>query len=245
MSSSSSVQSGQPAGGVWASMAPYVAPPLAASAAIVPTFYGFAAKSAQQIGKPIPRMSILEALKGGFKAAPTIGIIVGTQMVSQATIEKVFMKYLGSEDKKPSFSFMLISSIVVGGISAPALAVFNGQTLGRTAMQSLKEFPWKQRIAIVSRETSFLFSLRISDPISDAMKRVYGNNKSVEYGSAFISGAMGSIIGHPADTALTRWQNEMKVESFRQSMKGAPMKALAVGGFSVLYKAVQDILKSK
>jgi hypothetical protein len=36
----------------------------------------------------------------------------------------------------------------------------------------------------------------------------------------------------------------MKVECFRQSMRGAPMKALAVGGFSVFYKIAKDTFQS-
>jgi hypothetical protein len=243
MSSSSAVQNGQPSGRVWPNVAPYLIPPLAASVAIIPVFYGFVAKSAQQIGKPIPRMTIKEALKGGVQAAPTIGVIVGTQMIMQNAVEKALMENIGNNGK-PSFTSMLVSSVIVGGISAPALAVFNGQTMGRTVTESLRSLSVKQTTAIVFRETSFLFSLIISGSVSEAMKRISGDNKAVEYSSAFVSGAIGSVIGHPADTALTLWQKGMKVECFRQSMRGAPMKALAVGGFSVFYKIAKDTFQS-
>src|ERR1700722_1732519 len=171
MSSSSPVQSGQSSGGVWSYVVPYLAPPLAASAAIIPVFYGFVAKSAQQIGEPIPRMTVKEALKGGVKAAPTIGAIVGTQMIAQNAVEKILVKNSGNNGK-PSFVSMLASSIIVGGISAPALAVFNGQKMGCTVTESLRSLSAKQTAAIVSRETSFLFSLRISGSVSEAMKRI-------------------------------------------------------------------------
>src|SRR5947209_3802889 len=59
---SPTAQNGPPSEKVWTSIAPYIAPPVAASAAIVPSFYGFVAKSAKQLGEPIPRMTIREAL---------------------------------------------------------------------------------------------------------------------------------------------------------------------------------------
>lgn len=228
----------------WSSITPYVVPPVAASAAIIPVFYGFIAKSAQQTGNPIPKMLVMSVFKEGFKAAPTIGVIVGTQMIAQNAVEKALKKNKTGQEKE-SFMTMLASSIIVGGVSAPTLAVFNGQTMGRSIQASLKELSPKQTMAIVTRETSFLFSLRISDPVGNAMKKVGGDNKAVEYFSAFVSGAIGSIVGHPADTALTRWQKGMKIENFRQLMAGAPMKAVAVGGFAMIYKLVKEILQKK
>lgn len=54
--------------GVWPSLASYVVPPVAASAAIVPAFYDMVAKSALQKGLPAPRMTpmtVLQGVKGG------------------------------------------------------------------------------------------------------------------------------------------------------------------------------------
>jgi hypothetical protein len=226
-------------------MAPYFVPPVAASAAIVPVFYGFVAKSALQLGeKSIPRMSIVESLTKGIKAAPTIGVIIGTQMIVQMLVENALLRANKKTDQKLplSFSAMLVSSMIVGAISAPALAVFNGQTMGQTVMKSLKSLSVKQTGAILVRETSFLFSLRVSEPLSNAMKQHFGENKCVELGSAFVSGAIGSLIGHPADTALTLWQKGMKIEKPCHVMRGAPAKALAIGGFSVGYKLVNKLL---
>ena len=73
------------------------------------------------------------------------------------------------------------------------------------------------------------------------MTNIYGDNKAVEYSSAFVSGAIGNLIGHPADTALTLWQKEMKLQSFRQLMRGAPIKAVTLGGFSVCYQLVKKL----
>ncbi len=246
MSSSSSIAPNeQPYKGIGSSIAPYVIPPCAASAAIVPVFYGFIAKSAQQTGNKIPDMSIKEALKEGFKTAPTVGLIVGTQMVVQNLVEKFLMKLSnGTKDQSSGFLPMLVSSMIVGMLSAPPLAVFNGQSMGMKPLQSLKRLSAKQTGAIVARETSFLFSLRVSGPVSELMKRRCGENKAVEYSSAFVSGAIGSLIGHPADTALTCWQKNMKVDTFRQAMRGGPIKAMTVGGFSVCYKIAKELLES-
>lgn len=242
MSIPTPVQIGQPS--MWSSLAPYLAPPLAASGAIIPAYYGFVAKSAQQLGKPIPKMPVLQVVKDSFKAAPTIGIIVGTQMVAQKLVETGLEKALGNKNKKPSFSTMLISSMTVGLASAPALAIFNGQTMGRTIKESLSGLTKKQTAAIVLKETSFLFSVRITGPVSEAMKRVFGESEAVKYGSAFVSGAIGSIIGHPADTALTRWQKGLKIDSFRQSMNGVFTKAIALGIFSTCYEFGKKNLQS-
>src|SRR5207253_3133871 len=92
----------------------------------------FVAKSAQQMGEKIPRMPITKVITGGLKAAPTVGVIVGTQMGVQKVVEKALTK------NDPSFTSMLASSLIVGGVSAPALAAFNAQTMGRTIRESLK-----------------------------------------------------------------------------------------------------------
>jgi hypothetical protein len=231
--------------GIWASMVPYFASPVAASVAIVPVFYGFVAKSAQQLGNPIPRMSVKEALKGGCKTAPTIGVIVGTQMAVQRVVEKALVERSNDQkDRSPSFGAMFVISMFVSGGSVPALVAFNGQTMGRTVAASLRSLSARQAGAIVARETSFLFSLRVSGPMSEIMKRTFGENRAVEYASAFTSGAVGSLVGHPADTALTLWQQGRKVTNLRQAMRGGPVKALAVGCFSVCYKTVNELLES-
>ena len=227
---------GQPPQGIWPTIAPYVAPPVSAAAAIVPIFYGFlvksaqqagesiprltifAAKSAQQAGNPIPSMTVKELLIRGCKAAPTVGALVGTQMITQGLIEKYLMKPSANGEKSPpGFTTMLTSSIIVGIASTPAAAVFNGQTMKQTAVQSLRALSVKQTSAIVARETSFLFSMRVTGPVSDAMKDHFGKKKSVEYASAFVSGAIGSVIGHPADTALTLWQKGEECRNLRPS----------------------------
>ncbi len=202
-------------------------------------------KEALGKGCKIASIQTQKALMDGCRAAPTISVIVGTQMISQNLIEKGFKAIMkGISGKEDHFALMLVTSMIVGGISAPALAVFNGQTMGRTVKESLRSLSQKQTIAIVTRETSFLFSLRVSKPMSEFMEDRCGKNKAVEYGSTFAAGAIGSLVGHPADTALTLWQKGRNVENLSQLMRGGPVKALTVGGFSICYKTVKELLES-
>ena len=229
---------------LWNQTAPYTFPVLAASGAIIPVFYGFQIKSSQQLGLPIPKFKIKQALKNGFKASPTKGGIVGTQMIAQNTIEKLYAKIVNQEgQKEKDIGSMLVSSICVGGISAPALAIFNAQTMGKNAFEALKRMTFKETGAIITRESSFLLSLRISEPLTKVIKNIAGDNQAVEYGTAFTSGVIGSIIGHPADTALTLWQNGKSIHSFSQLMKGSPVKAISVGFFAVCYKLGMESLE--
>lgn len=251
MSSSSPSSPNGLFGGVWTAISPYVIPPAAASIAIVPVFYGFIAKSALQQGMSMPKMVPVEALKAGGKAAPTVGVIVGTQMIVQRAVEGLLFET--NTKKSPGFISMLASSVIVGALSAPALAVFNGQTMGRSITASLQSLSLPQTIAIMIIEVSFLFSLRISKPMSTYAKKVCGDNKVVDYGSSFITGAIGSIVGHPADTALTLWQKNRKIgwrknrklKSTQRLMRGSLVKAITVGGFNMIYTAVESVLKSK
>lgn len=226
----------------WSKIAPYVVPPLAASIAIVPAFPDMIAKSALQKGLPLPSITVLESLKIGVTAAPTVGAIVGTQMLIQRTFEE---KLLGGKSEKPSFLTTLASSAIVGTISAPVLAIFNGQTMGRSWKESLRLFSLKQGGAIALQETAFVCGLSVADWLADVMKRSVGDNKGVEYAAAFLAGAAGSLAGHPANTALTRLQSNQTFSLTQHSMLGAARKARAVGCFAVIYKLTSELMNSK
>lgn len=244
MSISSDASNGSHPQGIW-TLTPYLTPPLAASTAMFPVFYGFIGKSARQLGKPIPDIKLMEVVKMSGKAAPTIGMIVGTQMIVQRMLENFLSNPVHNQTSPLSaFTSMFASSIVVGTVSAPLLAIFNGQTMGRKVTESLQALTLKQSGAILARETSFLFSLRISDPVSIIMRQKLGDSQTVAYGSTFISGMIGSLIGHPADTALTLWQNGRKLMHPRQLMRGSLMRASASGGFFVGYKITKEWLGS-
>lgn len=211
---------------------------IAASVAIVPPFYGFIAKSEYQCGKPKPRIHPLIAIKAGLKAAPIIGPTVGIQMFAQAFFEQM----LAAHVKHDSF-VMLISTTFVAGISAPALAICNGLTMRKTAIESLRTLSARQTSAIMTRELGFLLGLRISGPAGEYIKKNCGDSKHIEYLTALISGMLGSVMGHPADTILTRKQNGLKI-TYHSLMKGVIPRALAIGVFSLGFKALKDLHKT-
>ena len=225
--------------GPWATLKPYLVPPVAAAGAIVLPFRDFIIKSALQKGEPAPNVSFRQGIKAGLGAAPTVGMIVGAQMVLQNMVETA----LAGESKKESLSLKFLSSAIVGIGSAPILAVFNGKTMEWSMIESLRKFSAKQGLAIALQETAFVGGLAAADQLAGAMKEKLGDNKAVEYGAAGIAGAFGSAAGHAGNTALTRWQSGMSF-SLRQSMWGSLTKARGVGFFAVLYKLGKETLNS-
>lgn len=241
MSSPSPVQDGQTLGGVWSSLVPYVSPPVSAMGAIVPVFYGFIAKSALQKGLKIPFMTFKSALIAGVKASPSVGVLVGSQIITQDILERSLVRWFGNQ----SMSVMVVSSFLVGAASAPSLAVFNGytNTVKKTARESLRALSIRQTLAVAALETSFLLSIRFSNPLNEYMKERCGTNRVTDVAASFISGAIGSVVGYPADTTLTRLQNNLPIKP-RDLMRGAPIKAVTLGCFTVLYNQAKDAFKS-
>lgn len=218
------------------SVSQFVTPPVAASCAIIPVYYGFIAKSALQLGQPRPKLTLKNSLLEGIKASPVVGATVGSQLL----LQNVFDQRLFGE-KKNSFSSTLISAGLVAFISCPLLAIFNGRTLGYTAKESLKQTSSKQVTAIIARETSFIFSLKVSHPLKDYMKTKQIDSLACDVFATFLSGALGSAFGHPADTALTLWQKKMPINSCSILTRGLMTKSIAVGGFSVFYNFFEQI----
>lgn len=223
----------------------YVVEPVSAGLGIVPAFWGFQAKSKLQLGEKMPKYNFKTAFKDGFKAAPTIGVTVGTQLLTQEYVKKKWVQYTQGEGKN-ELAADFVSSVVVGAVSAPLLAVFNGMSNDMTVKESLKKLSGKQFGAIVGRETSFLLSRGLIKFVKDNLKAVAGDNAPVSYFSAFVGGAIGSAIGHPFDTALTLWQNDRKVEKYSDLFtKGVKTKAAAVGVFYVCYTFFSKVLTKK
>ncbi len=188
-------------------------------------------------------MSVMQAFRAGAATAPNMGAIIATQLIAKRGVEKLFSK---QEEGKASFSSMFLSAAIVGAISAPPLAIFNGQTMGRSAWQSVQGLQLRQIGAIVLRETSFLFALGISSPICAWMQQAAGDKdrKWIELPVAFVTGVTSGVVSHPADTALTLWQRKMKIESARQLMQGGFTRAIALGGFFVCYTGATRIIES-
>ncbi len=227
---------------IWSS---WITPPLAAGAAILPTYYGFAVKTAQQLQKPLPTMSALEALMGGIRLAPTVAGLVGTQMVLQNACERKLNQLFGNpEDQGATLIETAASSLLVGGMSAPGIAIFNGQAANQSPLASLRNLTVKQAAAISLQETAFVMGMSAGDHVYAFAKEYFGDNDSMKYGSSFITGAAGSLCGHPANTALTRWQNGLKVENIFQLGRGGPAKAIATGVFSMGFQIAKECLNN-
>jgi hypothetical protein len=227
---------------LWKSFACFVTPPVAASLSNLGTIYGFIAKSALQKGEGAPRMTPRSCLLAGIKTSPTIGAIVGTQMIAQRVLEKILNGEKSTKKSATDFSSILFSTVVIGAVSAPLLAVFNGQTMGWNPMKALRMLSVRQAGAIVSRETGFLCGLRLSDPLAGAMQSHFGEGIVVDYTAAFFSGSVGALAGHPADTMLTLSQRGEKLARWSHLMRGGLYRSVAVGLFGVIYKAASRAL---
>ncbi|NGX59061.1 MAG: hypothetical protein KR126chlam3_00205 [Chlamydiae bacterium] len=226
----------------------YWAPPIAAAAAIIPTFHGLIVKTAQQLGKTVPKWNFNSLRKGAY-AAPFIGGIIGSQMVGDAWIKKTaFMK------EKEGFSGSFISAVIVGAASSPILAGFQAITrikkqgfmaTAKIFFKGVKGLTAKEAALITVREGSFVGSLATSDEMDKRMKGYFGDNKITQCSSYFMSGVAGSIIGYPFDTMFARLQagvpNSFKPKSL---MQGAPIKAINMGVFYTLYKLGTQFLQN-
>ncbi|MBS0634777.1 MAG: hypothetical protein JSR37_04870 [Verrucomicrobia bacterium] len=228
---------------MWSS---WVVPPFAAGAAIIPPYYGFVVKTAQQLGQPVPKMGPADVLRGGCRIAPTVAGLVGMQMIVQGSVEQKVQEVVGhGQGKAPTMFETAASSFVVGALSSPAIAVFNGQAAGQTPLHALRNMSFRQFGAISVQETAFVMGMSASRHINDVAKGFFGDGDAVQYGSSFVSGAIGSLAGHPANTALTRWQNGLPVQGISQLARGAPVKAMATGLFAAGYHVVKDLLNKQ
>lgn len=249
----SSTSSDPPSRGVWPSLAPYVGPPCAASLAIIPVFYGLMVKSAQQQGLPAPSITsrnLLQGVKGGIGAAPTVGAMVGAQMVLQDlvqnTLAKTFPNFFIKGLDQAELSLTFTSSVLVAGLSSPLVAVYNGKTMTPpwSFRKSLSKFSPKQAGAILLQETGFIAGLAAAGPVSVRMKQWLGDNEAVAYLAASTTAALGSLAGHPGNTALTRWQNGMTVDKIGQLYRGAVSRMGVSIGFGIVYRFITKTLNS-
>ena len=145
-------KNGQPPPGVWATIAPYVIPPIAATAAIVLPFRDLIGKTWQQKGLPIPPLSLRNGVKEGLVNAPKVGAIIGVQMGLQKVVEKAIGEHVNPE----GLTGKLVSSAIVGIASSPFLAVFNGGAANLSTLESIKRLSFKQCGALAVQETAFV-----------------------------------------------------------------------------------------
>ena len=198
--------------------------------AIVPCFYGFAAKNAHQLGRKLDPMTFSKVVRGGLTIAPSFTTLLAIQLEVQKCV---------NEQTQNS----AIASIVAGAVSSPFLAIFNGQGMGMNMRQSLRNMSLKQAGTITAREGSFLFALEVDKKIKPLVKQTLGESKGAEYGAAFVTGVIGSLCGQVFDTPLTLWQKGMEVERWSHLARGAPARAITIGSFFVLFKGTQEIFE--
>ncbi|MBA2728620.1 MAG: hypothetical protein H0U49_10670 [Parachlamydiaceae bacterium] len=219
-------------------------PPLAAASAVfpLPICYGLATKSAWQLGIGLP--SVRKVFLNSFKIAPALGVIVGIQMFAKRAFENSSKEYFEQKGTS-SYIFEFISSSVGAIASIYPLAGINAMFGGKSFFKSMKNLTLKQAGATFVRETTFVLSLSLSEPLMEKMKSIYGDNQKVEYASAAASGAFGSICGHPFDTILTCEQEGKKVVSFKHLSRGLFPRAISIATFAMCYHYMQKMLKEK
>lgn len=241
MSSSNSSAPDKPQNGLWG----VLASPVAAGLAFPPTFRDLAIKSSQQLGLPPPSMSFRKSLKQGARAAPMFSLTVGLQKALQERIEREFRA--GSKEKQ--FSFMFLSSATVGGLSAPCLAILNGLTLGWSPSKSLSKLSPIQCAAIVIQETSFLAGTSAGDYLLALVSDLSGHkaessrdNIFLQTGAAAVSGAIGSVFGHPANVLLTRQQKGLRIDHISQLTLGLTRRTKAVAIISGCFTLFSNLI---
>jgi len=200
----------------------------------LPVYYGFMAKSSIQMKEGFPKLHWVQLIKETLRSSPTVGLCVGLQIVSQHLFEK---KIFNINPERASFTEKLLSALAVGAMSAPLYAAMNAQTMGKTVRYGLSHFSLKQFGAITTREGAFLMGLEMADPACELLKKRYSKETSDFLGS-FITGVAGSLVGHPADTLLTLEQKKMRIERFSCLYRGATVRAIAVGAFSMSYHVI-------
>lgn len=209
---------------------------VAAGAGVLPGYRAMLRKTAAQTEQPIPIISWVEAVKKGTKGAPVIGAMVAIQTTVQPGLER---KLAERSQNKDSLYHMFVSSTIVGTAFAPFLAVFNGQTMGWSAKESLTRFSRWQLMALIGREILTVSALAAAGKITGKKE---GQVSPFDYVKIFFTGAVSSIGSHPLDSIFTRTQCGLKVTSVRQLWFGALPKAWAAGCFFVVYEGGKQIL---
>lgn len=220
-------------------LAPYWSPPLSASIAIVPVFRDMMVKTALQRGEAVPSATMKERVWEGLKATPATARLVGAQMLAKPFVEKHLVG-----DAAPNFYSDLQCSAVIGFCSSPFVTIFNGRTMKWTARESLRRLTVKQMFAISLQETAFVFGLSAGEKLAMVLKRSFGEYQAIDYTAAVISGAVGSLAGHPANTAVIRWLDGKTLDNPSQLMLGWKQRTRAVALLSVIYKVANDFFNS-
>ncbi|MBA3958339.1 MAG: hypothetical protein H0X51_08115 [Parachlamydiaceae bacterium] len=237
----------------WSHAMQYIKEPVAAGIAFIPVSYGFSAKSAQQVGKPIPKMSFSTTLYKGFRTSPVVGTAVGAQMIAQVAIEKEFGSGSSIKDK-------VFSSFAVGVASSYFLIVFHRYTMNITGWDAWRLPSVKSAGLVGCREVPFVTGVVMGNSIKEIFMKKWREGPSQKniskkqeiatgYAASFFSGSAGAALGHGFDTGISRNEEGlpstkgMKIqEKFKVLSKGFGIRTFTVGVFTVLYSASKDIM---
>jgi hypothetical protein len=223
-------------------LAPYLLSPASAALAVAANplfFYCQRLKTVKQLDIPLARLSAWQFTVQNIKMAAIVGALVGTQMVAQDLIEKNLFK------KESGFYAMLASSLMVGTVSSPILAMYNGLSGNLTFKQSWNALSVKQLGSILGQETIFLLSRKVSGPVNEKLKKQYGESNTIRYGSSFLTGTFGAFLNHPANTTITFLQNKKGMPPLNQLMRGCVPRALSVGMLLACCELASDVLKPR
>ncbi len=119
-------------------------------------------------------------------------------------------------------------------------------------INTLRTFSPKQCLIITAQETAFFGGLSAADKLASILKERFGDNKVIDYTAAGLTGGLGSLAGHPFNTAVTRSQNKLPMDGFnrsflsgcKQSIQRSLTKARAIAVFAVGYKFAKEMLNN-
>lgn len=232
---------------VYANTVPFWGPPVSIGMAAFPSFYWYQVKCAMQAGIKAPPPVVTEIARGASGAAP----ILIAQMILQMVVErglKDFSKAYGLNERVvQSPAFAIGSSMAVGGASVWALAVYSGRTIQPPIpiRESIRWVTWQRGRLIFCREACFFSGIASSEHCSLVAQKHFGEEKIVKYTAVFFSGAFGSFLGHPFDTALVYLQYGLRRENCLQLMRGASARIFSNGVLTVIFIAINDTLQGK
>jgi hypothetical protein len=224
----------------WSTLAPYMSPSVAAFVSYFPVSWLLSIKNRKQLELLPESLSFKTHVVRSFKTSRLVFGIVGLQMASQHVIEKSLDRLLGQNTK----TAMLISLALVSAASAPSLSVLNSTLSGLSFAEATTRLSKPQLGAIWIREMGFLGVLAGSDRVV-AYTKEYLPGAGSEYIVAACSGAVGSLIVHPFDTAVTRLQEQKPIGFARYMMNGAATRAVAIALFSMLYRAASQTMNPR
>jgi hypothetical protein len=148
------------------------------------------------------------------------------------------------EPEEKTILTLMGSSALAGLVSSPFMAMVNGRSMGWSMQKSWQRLSFKVAGAISAQEAFCVAGITAKKQIAPKVNEKFGESKALDTITSFVCGCIGGLAGHLPNTAVTRWQNDLKMDHPRQFMWGASRRVPAVGCFSVIYNLADDFFKS-